>query len=368
MLNPRKVVAIVLAAICCITACVGCASKSPTTGSALATPAENQKPAASNTVSTGESVDYGPAVSLSFGTTGAAEDISTKAATYFCDMVKEKSGGNITIELFPNCQLGNSTAQMEMTAAGSIDLFMDGNLMGSNGVTDAQALSPILSSTSKEAFKNTTESGLYAEFEQQFLDLTGVRVIAHNWYRNPTAIISKNKIDSLESAAGVKIRVPNVKTTTMVFEGLGFSATPVAYNESLLSMQQGVIDAIWCTEDAIYSMGFYEVGNYVLEMNLAADALLVYANNARLEGLTEAQRNLIIQCAQEAGVYYSGLADEILAENRAKWEAAGVETITLSDTEMARWVEVLQEIGHKIEDEGTWSKGTYDKVLAAARS
>lgn len=363
MLNARKVVAIILAAICCITACAGCGSKAP----APATPVEAQKPAVSDTAPAEETVDYGPAVSLSFGTTGAAEDISTKAATYFCDMVKEKSGGNVTIELFPNCQLGSSTAQMEMTAAGSIDLFMDGNLMGSNGVTDAQALSPILSSTSKEAFRNTTESGLYAEFEQQFLDLTGVRVIAHNWYRNPTAIISKNKIDSLESAAGVKVRVPNVKTTNMVFEGLGFSATPVAYNESLLSMQQGVIDAIWCTEDAIYSMGFYEVGNYVLEMNLAADALLVYANNARLEGLTEAQRNLIIECAQEAGVYYSSLADDILAENRAKWEAAGVETITLSDAEMARWIEVLQEIGHKIENEGTWSQGTYDKVLAAAK-
>lgn len=369
--NCKKALALLLAVICCFSLFAGCGNSNPAPApAATPAPADNNAPADSNAPADNDTpaepaVDYGPSLALSMGTTGAAEDISTKAAQYFCDVVNEKSGGNITIELFPNSQLGNSTALMEMTATGSVDFFLEGNLFSSNGVPDSQAISPILSSSSKEAFRALTESQLYAELRDAFLEKTGVRVIANNWYRNPTAIISKNKLTSLEDCQGVKVRVPNVATSLNAFNALGFNATPVAYGESLLAMQQGIIDGIWCTEDAIWSMGFYEVGSYVLELNLAADCMLVYACNSRLESMTEAQRELIIACAQEAGEYYSGLSEDILAENRANWEAAGVETVTLDEAERERWIEKLHEVAYQFESEGLWAEGFYDKVVDA---
>ena len=368
--NYKKALALILAVICCVWLFAGCSNSNasnPTPApAATPAPAPEAPEASDKDDSPAEpDVDYGPSLALSMGTTGAAEDISTKAAQYFCDIVKEKSGGNITIELFPNSQLGNTTALMEMTAAGSVDFFLEGNLLGSNGVPDSQAITPMLSSTSKEAFRCLTESQLYEDLKNAFLEKTGVRVIANNWYRNPTAIISRTRLSCLEDCQGFKVRVPNVATSMQIFNSLGFNATPVAYNESLLSMQQGIIDGIWCTEDAIWSMGFYEVGSYVLELNLAADCMLVYACNARLESMTEAQRELIIACAQEAGEYYSGLSEDILAENRAKWEAAGVETVTLDDAERERWIEKLHEVAYELEAEGLWSEGFYDKVVEA---
>lgn len=372
--NYKKALALLLAVICCFSLFAGCGNSNTPAPAPAATPApaDNNAPAdssapADNDTPAEPAVDYGPSLALTMGTTGAAEDISTKAAQYFCDIVNEKSGGNITIELFPNSQLGNTTALMEMTAAGSVDFFLEGNLLGSNGVPDSQAITPMLSSTSKEAFRNLTESQLYADLKDAFLEKTGVRVIANNWYRNPTAIIANKKLTCLEDCQGFKVRVPNVATSLQIFNYLGFNATPVAYNESLLSMQQGIIDGIWCTEDAIWSMGFYEVGDYVLELNLAADCMLVYACNARLESMTEAQRELIIACAQEAGEYYSGLSEDILAENRANWEAAGVETITLDETERVRWIEKLHEVAYQMEADGLWSEGYYDKVVEATQ-
>ena len=117
-------------------------------------------------------------------------------------------------------------------------------------------------------------------------------IIANNWYRNSTAIASKEKIETLEDINKMKLRVPPVQNTIAMFDALGFNATPVAYNETLISLQQGVIDGVWCTADAVWTMGFYEPTNYVFELLAFYDALYVYANNNLYENrLTDARAN-----------------------------------------------------------------------------
>lgn len=308
--------------------------------------------------------NYAPSRKLRMGTSGAPEDISTKSAQWFCNQVAERSGGAITIDLFPNSQLGASVDQMEMLGQGSLDLFLEANLMGSFGINTG-AMSILFCTRNREELAAVMNSELYAQWEEKFTKSTNVKILANNWFRNGTAIASKNKIDTLESCKGVKLRVPPVASTTAMFNSLGFNATPVAYNETLISMQQGVIDAVWCTEDAIWTMGFYEPANYVLELNAGADSMYVYMNNDLYEtGLTEAQRALIAQAAKDAGDYYSELSYDALAANKANWEAAGVQTITLSEEEAARWAEITFAHGYSQEKDGVWDTGMFDQVLA----
>lgn len=312
--------------------------------------------------------DYGPAKKLRMGTSGAPEDISTKAAKWFCDQVNERSGGAITIDLFPNSQLGASVDQMEMLGQGSLDLFLEANLMGSFGVNTG-AMSILFLTRSRDELAAAMASDVYAKWEEKFTSTTNVKIITNNWFRNGTAIASKNKIETLEDCKGVKLRVPPVASTTAMFNSLGFNATPVAYNETLISMQQGVIDAVWCTEDAIWTMGFYEPANYVLELNAGADSMYVYMNNDLYEtGLTEAQRDLIVQAAKDAGDYYSELSYEALETNRANWEAAGVQTITLSPEEAARWAEITFAHGYEQEKSGVWDAGLFDQMRAVVEA
>jgi TRAP-type C4-dicarboxylate transport system substrate-binding protein len=119
-------------------------------------------------------------------------------------------------------------------------------------------------------------------------------------------------------------------------------------------------------------MGFYEPANYVLELNAGADSMYVYMNNDLYEtGLTDAQRELIVQCAKDAGDYYSELTYDALATNRANWEAAGVETITLSPEEAERWAEITFAYAYKQEEEGVWEAGLFDKcreIVEATRA
>ena len=63
-------------------------------------------------------------IDLVMAVNGTDTQIDSRVARYFADMVEEKSGGNITVDVFPNDQLagGNATKGIEMIAQGSVDL------------------------------------------------------------------------------------------------------------------------------------------------------------------------------------------------------------------------------------------------------
>nr|WP_325195661.1 TRAP transporter substrate-binding protein [uncultured Oscillibacter sp.] len=363
----KRFICYVMVMILAFSTLAGCGSKTTTTTNTPATNSESTDSSSSGS----ETVDYGPELHLQMGSTGATDDISTKAAQYFCDLVKERSGGVITIDLFPASQLGAQLDQMEMLSQGSIDLFLEANLMGSFGINTG-AMSVLFCTRSRDELAAVQNSDLWNSWSEQFTNETNIKILTNNWFRNGTAIASKNKIETLEDCAGVKLRVPPVASTTAMFNSLGFNATPVAYSETLISLQQNVIDAVWCTEDAIWTMGFYEPANYVLELNAGADAMYVYMNNDLYTSkLTDAQRDLIVQAAKDAGDYYSGLTYETLETNKANWEAHGVETITLSAEEAEKWAEITYAHAYQQEADGVWDAGLFDQVLAvveAARS
>lgn len=347
---------------------VGCSGGSQTAGNQAADTqaaqaADDAASGAGGEQSADGAVDYG-SLELTMGSTGAADDISTQAMTYMKDYIEEKSGGAIIVNTFPSSQLGQAADQLEMTGQGSIDLFLEANYMTSNGVDEAKVGSLVFTITSKDEYRRLNESELTKQWQDKFCELNNIKIIASNWYRNGTALVSNREIHSVEDMQGLKVRIPQVDITLDCFQTVGMNPTPIAYNESLLSLQQGIVEAIWCTEDAAYTMGFYEVAQYLIELNSYFDAMYVYMNNDLYNSLTDAQRDLIVEAAHEAGVYYSGLAEDALAESVAKMKEAGVEVITLPKEEALKLRDQMRGIADRYEAEGVWPAGTYDEVLS----
>ena len=346
----------------------GCSGGSQTAGNQAADTqaaqaADDAASGAGGEQSADGAVDYG-SLELTMGSTGAADDISTQAMTYMKDYIEEKSGGAIIVNTFPSSQLGQAADQLEMTGQGSIDLFLEANYMTSNGVDEAKVGSLVFTITSKDEYRRLNESEPTKQWQDKFCELNNIKIIASNWYRNGTALVSNREIHSVEDMQGLKVRIPQVDITLDCFQTVGMNPTPIAYNESLLSLQQGIVEAIWCTEDAAYTMGFYEVAQYLIELNSYFDAMYVYMNNDLYNSLTDAQRDLIVEAAHEAGVYYSGLAEDALAESVAKMKEAGVEVITLPEEEALKLRDQMRGIADRYEAEGVWPAGTYDEVLS----
>jgi TRAP-type C4-dicarboxylate transport system substrate-binding protein len=321
-------------------------------------------PQADSSVGADSGVDYGPNVKISIGTTGAAEDISTESMKYMQKYLSNLTGGAMTIELFPSSQLGSAMDMMEMVGQGSLDILLEGNYISSFGVKDCQVGSILFLNKSREMYKTLNESDLKAKWEQKFCDVNGIKILNGNFYRNGTCYVSNKKINSLADMAGVKIRVPQVDITIDSLKATGASPTPIAYSESLLSLQQNIVDAIWCTEDAAYTMGFSEVAKYLIELNTDFDSMYLYMNNDLYSNkLTDNQRKALEKSAEAAAEYYTGLAEKALTTNLEKMKASGVEVVTLSDDTIHDiWEKVLPTY-YEMEKKGTWSSGLLDQVL-----
>ena len=63
-------------------------------------------------------------IELTMAVNGTDNQIDARVGDYFAQLVSERSGGNVTVAVFPNDQLanGNASRGIEMIASGSVDL------------------------------------------------------------------------------------------------------------------------------------------------------------------------------------------------------------------------------------------------------
>jgi TRAP-type C4-dicarboxylate transport system substrate-binding protein len=308
------------------------------------------------------SIDYGPAIKLGIGSTSAAEDLITQAMREMKRLIEERSGGKITMDLFPAAQLGPAAEMVEMVGMGSLDMLIEANYLANFGVkNDAVTSIPFLYS-SLDDFKTMVNSSLKQECFDEFLKLNNIRVIAHNWYRPWAIVVSKRPVRTLEDWRGLKIRIPPVEMTVQGWSKLGVAPTPVAYNETMLALQQGVVDAGFIVEDAAYTMGWYEATKYLIRSNQIIDALFLYFSEKTFQSMTPAQRELLVQCANDAGDWYAAGTKASVDRAYTAMKAAGIEVIDIPRDEWLRWQATVAPIGDEFEAAGRWEPGLYARL------
>lgn len=357
----KKFAALFLAfAMITLTACTGSQPSNPPSSNDTSTPDNTQTSDAPAPVS---DVSKDPVVKLTFGGTAAAEDLITKGMERIAETCKERSGGTIQINVFPASQLGDAVAQLESMVGGGQDMMIEaqGSYMQQYGVQDAAINSFGLVGT-QELLSKELKSDLWAGFEQQFKDATGIETLANNWVRQPTVIASKTPLNTIQDFSGVKLRVVPSKATTAVYEALGFSPTPVAYSEVYLSLSQGVIDATIASFDAMYTMGFYEVAPYITKYGNSCTNVAVWINGSKFGSMTPAQQEILREACVEAGEWYVQESNAVMNDYVAKMEADGATIIDVDDAFIGTCNDMLRDVALQFESEGTWSEGLYDKL------
>ena len=304
---------------------------------------------------------YGPPMNFAVGSTSAAEDLITRGIYEYKRLLEERSGGAMTMDVFPASQMGNALNMIEMISAGSMDMLVEANFFAMFGVD--HSLSITFGLRDLDDVKYWYASDFFKEGLELFREMMDIRIICHNWYRPWAIIVSKKPAYTQADFRGLKLRTTGADTGNRVFAALGFAPTPIAYNETLLALQQGVIDAAFIVEDAAYTMGWYEVTNYLLQTNQTIDSLLLYFSNKRWQGMTEAQRELLVQCAHDAGDWYTAGTDESVRRAYEGMKAKGIQVISYSQEERESWFQQIIPIYRDLEASGRYLPGSVDRYL-----
>lgn len=259
---------------------------------------------------------------LAFGTVALAADVTIKlghiadpknpyaqGAQKFADLVSEKSGGSVEIQVFPSSQLGNQRDLVEGLTLGTVDMCMTstavlGNFLPKIAVFDL----PFIFRDRDHTFKVLDSIGMDIA---KGLEPRGIKVLGYfeNGVRNMTNNV--RPITKPEDVEGLKIRVMEQPVYIEMIKSLGGNPTPMAFGELFTALQQGVVDGQENPAAHIYTKRFFEVQKYIslTQHTYSAEPMLI--SMITWKKLNADQQKVLQEAASEAKDWQRQLAIDL---------------------------------------------------------
>jgi tripartite ATP-independent transporter DctP family solute receptor len=253
---------------------------------------------------------------------------------FYCGMklLKERVEAqnlNLTLDLFPNSQLGPDAERFASVQTGDIDIDLQGGSAMSTafpkiGVLDAAyAFNDI-----DHFFKWIDQNG--TEFFSDFNGATDTTII-DAWYfgmRTFTATAPIRKPDDLKS---LKIRFPNTPQFLANASALGANAVAIAVEELYLALQQGIAQGQENPVVATHAQKFDEVLKVASLTNHQVGAHYVVMSDKTLAKMSQAQKDALFKAVHDIRAENRKCVDEETEKVLAEWRKDPTRTVIEKD-------------------------------------
>ena len=290
---------------------------------------------------------------------GSVQDAYAEA---FAERIKEKSNGEVTINIFPYGSLGTSTQLTELVANGALQLANASPGHLGKLIPPIQVFSiPYLLPENDECTKQILGSSdvLYDSLSDEFAN-QGLKLLT--MYPEGEMVWTANKkVTSPEDFNNFKMRVMTSPLLVRAYEAFGANPTPMPYSEVYSGLQLGQIDGQVNPIFAIEEMKFYEVQDYMIWAGQQEFTTTVVANLDFYEGLSDERQQLIDSTIDEMVDVIFKIQNQYNQERleKIKNSDSAPEMVRLSDEQRepfrkaaekveAKFVEMTGEPGKKV--------------------
>jgi len=234
---------------------------------------------------------------------------TNRAMKLFGDKVKEKTKGQIEIQVFGSSQLGEQRDNLEQLKLGTLDIMMTaaGPLGQFVPTVDAVSLPYVFrdldhlhKALDGEPGKKLTGDINKAGFVFLYYSDSGSRNLINN----------KRPIFTPEDLNGIKIRVMNSQLMVNTLKNMGAISTPMGQGEVYSALQQGVIDGWENSPTVLLQLKLYEVSKYFSWTRHFISPDVVLMAKKTWDKLSPDQQKSVMEAAKEAA-----------AEQRKMWAA-----------------------------------------------
>ena len=221
-----------------------------------------------------------------------------QGAEKFAELVKEKSGGDIIVKVFPSSQLGGQKDLIEGLIFGTVDMALVGTAVLGQFQPQISIFDlPFLFQDREHAYKSLDTVGMDLG---KALEPKGIKLLGYmeNGIRHVTNNVREVKTPA--DMKGLKIRVMTNKIYIEMMKSLGASPTPMAFGELYSAMQQGTVDGQENPSAHIWTKRFFEVQKYASKTahSYAPEPLVM--SMISWSRLSPAQQKIITSAAKEA--------------------------------------------------------------------
>jgi TRAP-type C4-dicarboxylate transport system substrate-binding protein len=219
--------------------------------------------------------------------------------------VEEKTGGAITVEVFPNAELGDTVDMFSGMQGGSVDMMYSG-ITAYPFIEGAEVFNitamPFLWND-HDSMEMVLNSELFEPLLEEAAQNTGIRAIAIAGQAETRELSTNVPIESADdvASAGLPIRVAPSDMTIAAWTALGGQPEVIPFPDLYLSLSQGVVDAQENGFATIRSASLFEVQDYLVPINYIREVVTVFIAESIWQELPTEHQQALREAGIEAG-------------------------------------------------------------------
>jgi tripartite ATP-independent transporter DctP family solute receptor len=269
---------------------------------------------------------------LKIGHFANAAHAGNKAVIMFAKAVEKRTGGEISVEIYPNNELGNPPEVLEQNVLGVIDMSLptQGQLAKYSKKFGCVML-PFAYKNYAHAYK--VLDGPFMKWAQKDLEAAGLVFLA-NWewgFRNLTN--SVRPINKPDDVKGLKIRTPPELSNQAAMEALGATVQTIQFSELPMALKQGVVDGQENPVSVIYSFKIYETQKYLAMTGHTYNSMVHVMSKKTWDKLTPEQQQIVKEESKKAGDFMRKTLGDAEADQIKKLEKLGMK-VTRPDVKL----------------------------------
>lgn len=281
-------------------------------------------------------------------------------ALWAAEEIKKRTNGKYEIQVFPASQLGNEPQINEGLGLGTVDIIYTGTAFV-GGVHKPLSISnaPYIF-RDFDHWKAYRASKLFQDLAGGYGQKTGHRIVAMTYY-GERHLTSNKEIKGPDDMKGMKLRVPQAPLYVMFAKTFGANATPIAFAEVYLALQQGTVDGQENPLPTILAKKFYEVQKYIHLTGHITETLVTVLGRPLLGKLSADEQKIFAEVLTEAADKATNAIRASEQKLPAEFEKLG-KTVTRPDRNA--FIKVAQPAHLGPDGLAFWTKEQYDALQA----
>ncbi|WP_333672151.1 sialic acid TRAP transporter substrate-binding protein SiaP [Elioraea tepidiphila] len=281
-------------------------------------------------------------------------------ALWAAEEIARRTNNRWRIEVFPASALGNEPAINEALTLGTIDMIYTGTAFAGS------RFRPIAISNAPFIFRDFDhwlayrDSDLFKELAAGYDRATGHRILALTYY-GARHVTANRAINRPEDMRGMKLRVPQAPLFLMFARAVGANATPIAFAEVYLALQNGTVDGQENPLPTIQAKKFYEVQSHINLTSHIVDNLLTIAGGQLWRRLSAADKATFEQVWREAAARAT-YAIRTSEETLPAWFEQQGKTVVRPD--LAAFRAAAAPLHNDASAGAGWTREHYDRFMA----
>jgi len=177
--------------------------------------------------------------------------------------VDERTGGKMTVKVFPSAQLGSDEDVIEQAIQGvNVAVVTDAGRMA-NYVKDMGIVGMAYFADNYDEVMKVQQTEFWKECVRKLAAENGIRVLSFNWFDGARHFLTNKPVRKPEDLRGVRIRTPGAPAWSRSVAALGATPVTMGWTDVYNAVQQKAIDGCDAQHSASYGLRVYEVLKYI---------------------------------------------------------------------------------------------------------